>query len=144
MTAVLSACIFKTISKLVTFAVAIFILKMEENKQRFHHSRLYYFKNGENTTGTQRKRLAPCVEKVLWGTECVTVVCRVSCWSFLSGRCSVATRLVGVSGNKIKTLIENNQCYSTGEIADILKISKSMKLLVKMQSVSFYFMEKTK
>ena len=55
---------------------------------------------------------------------------------------AMATRLVGVSGNKIKTLIENNQCYSTGEIADILKISKSMKLLVKMQSVSFTLWKK--
>ena len=46
-------------------------------------------------------------------------------------------RPVEVDSDQIKTLIENNQCYTTGEIADILKISKSIKLLVKMKNVSF-------
>ena len=48
-----------------------------------------------------------------------------------------------VESNQIETLIENNQHYTMWEIAEILKISKSIKLLVKMKSV-FYFMEKTK
>ena len=48
---------------------------------------------------------------------------------------------VEVDSNQIETLIENNQCYTTWEIANILKISKSIKLLVKMKNV-FYFMEK--
>ena len=40
--------------------------------------------------------------------------------------------------------IENNHlCSTTWEITDILKISKSIKLLVKMKYV-FYFTEKTK
>ena len=34
-------------------------------------------------------------------------------------------RPVEVDSDQIKTLIENNQCYTTWEIADILKISKS-------------------
>ena len=34
-------------------------------------------------------------------------------------------RPVEVDSDQIKTLIENNQCYTTQEIADILKISKS-------------------
>ena len=51
-------------------------------------------------------------------------------------------RPVEVDSDQIETLIENNQHYTTQEIADILKISKSIKLLVKMKSV-FYFMEKT-
>ena len=42
-------------------------------------------------------------------------------------------RLVEVISDEIWTLIENNQCYTTREIADILKISKSIKLLVKMK-----------
>ena len=33
--------------------------------------------------------------------------------------------------------IENNQCYAMRETDNILKISKSMKLLVKMKNVSF-------
>ena len=34
-------------------------------------------------------------------------------------------RPVEVDSNQIETLIENNQCYATREIADILEISKS-------------------
>ena len=45
-------------------------------------------------------------------------------------------RPVEVDSNRIKTLIENNQCYTTWEITDILKISKSINLLVKMKTVS--------
>ena len=52
-------------------------------------------------------------------------------------------RPVEIDSDQIETLIENNQCSTTREIADILKISKSIKLLVKMKNVS-YFMEKTK
>ena len=46
-------------------------------------------------------------------------------------------RPVEVDGNQIETLSENKQCYTMWEIADILKISKSIKLLVKMKDVSF-------
>ena len=51
-------------------------------------------------------------------------------------------RPVEVDSDQIKTLIENNQCYATWEIADILKISKSIKLLVKMKNVSFILQKK--
>ena len=40
--------------------------------------------------------------------------------------------------------MENNQRYTTWEIADILKISRSIKLLVKMKNVSFILWKKTK
>ena len=46
-----------------------------------------------------------------------------------------------VDSDQIETLTENNQCYTMREIANILKISKSIQLLVKMKNVSF--MEKT-
>ena len=46
-------------------------------------------------------------------------------------------RPVEVASNQIKTLIENNQLSSLQEITDILKISKSIKLLVKMKNMSF-------
>ena len=39
---------------------------------------------------------------------------------------------VEVDSDQIKTLIESNKCYITWDIADILKISKSIMLLVKM------------
>ena len=52
-------------------------------------------------------------------------------------------RPVEVDSNQIEALIENNQHSTMQETGDILKISKSIKLLVKMKNVS-YFMEKTK
>ena len=45
---------------------------------------------------------------------------------------------VVVDSTQIETLIEDNQCYSAWEIADILKISKSIKLLVNIKNVLFY------
>ena len=51
-------------------------------------------------------------------------------------------RPVEVDSDQIKTLIENSQCYVTWEIADILKISKSIKLLVKMENMSFVLRKK--
>ena len=51
-------------------------------------------------------------------------------------------RPAGVEGDQIKTLTENNQHYTTQEIADILKISKSIKLLVNMKHVSFILQKK--
>ena len=47
------------------------------------------------------------------------------------------SRPTEVDSDQIKTLIENNQFYTRWEIADILKISKSIKLSVKMKNVSF-------
>ena len=46
-------------------------------------------------------------------------------------------RAVEVDSDQIKTLIENNQCYTTQEIANTLNIFKSIKLLMKMEYVSF-------
>ena len=53
-TAVITAFIFKNVSKLVNFCVALLILKMEENKQHFWHTMLYYFKKSKNATETQK------------------------------------------------------------------------------------------
>ena len=44
---------------------------------------------------------------------------------FLLDHAPQSDRPVEVDSDQIKTLIENNQCYATREIADILKISKS-------------------
>ena len=57
----------KTISKLVTFCVAVLILKMEENTQHFQHITLYYFKRGKNATETYTKKIC-----VLYGEGAVT------------------------------------------------------------------------
>ena len=52
------------------------------------------------------------------------------------------SRPVEVDSNQILTLIENSQPYTTWEIADIFKISKSINLLVKMKIVSFSLQKK--
>ena len=46
-------------------------------------------------------------------------------------------RLVEVDSDQMEALIENNQHSTTWETASILQISKSIKLLVKMENVSF-------
>ena len=51
-------------------------------------------------------------------------------------------RPVEVDSDQIETLTENNQRYTTGELTDRLKISKSIKLLVKMKKVSFILQKK--
>ena len=48
-----------------------------------------------------------------------------------------------VDSNQIEILIENNRHPTMWETADMLKISKSIKLLMKMNSV-FYFTETPK
>ena len=45
--------------------------------------------------------------------------------------------------NRIETLIENNQCYTTWERANILKISKSITVISENEKAAFYFMENT-
>ena len=47
-------------------------------------------------------------------------------------------RLVEVDSNQIETLTENNQCYTMWEIANILKISKSIVIGENKRCVLFY------
>ncbi|MCG5651127.1 hypothetical protein L0P53_14440, partial [Holdemanella sp. DFI.5.21] len=61
-TAVISACIKKSLSKLVNFCVATLILKMEENKQHFWYIMLYYFKKGKNKLKSKKKKIVQCIE----------------------------------------------------------------------------------
>ena len=51
-------------------------------------------------------------------------------------------RPVEVDSEHIETLTENNQRYSTPETADIRKISRSIKLLVKIKTMSFILQKK--
>ena len=117
---------------------------MEENTQHFQYIMLYYFKRGKNATETQKKICA------VYGEGAVTDgTCQKWFAEFCAGDLSLddapqTGRPVEVDGSQIKTLIENNQGYATREIADILKISKSIKLLVKMKNVSFILRKKLK
>ena len=82
------------------------------------------------------------MERVLWPIKCIksglqSCMLEISSWMMLH---SQVDQFVG--SDPIDTLIEENQCYTMQEASDIPKISKSIKLLVKMKNV-FYFMEKT-
>ena len=72
-----------------------------------------------------------------------SVICRVSCWRFLLDDAPRLGRPVEVDGDQMEPLTENNQCYPTWEITDIIQISKSIRLLVKMNNVSFILWKKT-
>ena len=71
------------------------------------------------------------------------VVCKVSRWRIshwvvLQGWVD-QLKLMAIK----QTLTESNHHYTTQEIANILKISKSIKLLVQMKNVSFILWKKT-
>ena len=88
MTAVLSVCILKNLSKLVNFCAAILILKMEENTQHFWRIVLYYFKKGKNTTEMQKKTCAVCAEGAVTDRTCQSglrsVVPEIPRWTMLT------------------------------------------------------------
>ena len=67
---------------------------------------------------------------------------KVTGWGFSLDNAPQSGRPVEVDSNQIKTLTENNQYYTMQEIAGILKIPKSIKLLVKMKNVSFILWKK--
>ena len=107
------------------FCIAILILKMEEKKQHFWCITLYYFKKGKNTTEMQKKICA------VYGAGAVTDrMCQKWFAKFRSGDFSLdnaprSGRPVADDSDQIETFIESSQQYTTREIADILKISKS-------------------
>ena len=99
---------------------------------------LYYFKIGKNTTEMQKKKIC-----TVYGEGAVTDQMFQKWFAkFQAGDFSLddalwSGRPVEVDSDQMETLIENSQGYTTWVIADILKISKSIKLLVKMKDVSF-------
>ena len=70
------------------------------------------------------------------------MVCEVCAGDFSPDNAPRSGRPVEVDSDQIETLIENNQCYTMPEIANIFRISKSIKLLVKMKKCVFYCMGK--
>ena len=79
--------------------------------------------------------------------RCCDQICQKWFVKFCAGDFSLGDappsgRPVEVDSNQIETLIENNQCYTMWERADILKISKSIKLLVKMKNVCLFYRKK--
>ena len=76
--------------------------------------------------------------------ECVkrrlqSFVLEISLWTMFHSQVDQ----LEVDSDQIKTLIKNNQCYTTQEIVNTLKISKSIKLLVKMKMCLLFYGKKT-
>ena len=102
--------------------------------------RFIIWRKVKNTSGVQKKKKKGLCS--VWRRYCdwsntLKVVCKVY-------DAPQSGRPAEVDSNQIKTLFKNHQHYTTQETANILKISRSIKLLVKMKNVSFIFMEKKK
>ena len=122
-------------SKLVNFCTAILIGTWKKICNIF--GILCFIISRKVKTQLQcKKRFVQGMEKVQCLTERVRVVCKVLFRDFSLDAAPWLGRPIEVDSDQIKTLIENKQCYTMQEIADILKISKSIKLLVKMKNVS--------
>ena len=98
---------------------------MEEKKQQFWHIMLYYFKKGENATETQKKICAVYGEGAVTDRTCQKWFVKFRAGDFSLDDAPQLGRPGEVDNDQIETLIENSQRYTTWEIADILKISKS-------------------
>ena len=101
---------------------------------------LYYFKKHKNTTET--KDLCSVWRRCWDWPNVSTWFVRFPAGDFSLDGASWSGRPVGADSDQIETLIETNQCYTTRNIPDILKIFKSIKLLVKMKNVPFILQKK--
>ena len=124
----------------MNFCVAILILKMEENNQHFRYIMLYYFKKCKNAIEMQKKVCAGYGEGVVTDRTCPKWFAKFRAGEFsLDDAVPRSGRPAEVDSDQIQVLIDNNQHYTMWETANILKISKSIKLLVKMKNVPFFY-----
>ena len=98
---------------------------MEEKKQHFQHTMLYYFKKGKNATEMQKKICVVYGEGAMTDWTCQKWFAKFCAGDFLLDDAPRSGRPVEVDSDQIKTLIENNQHSTMWEIADTLKMSKS-------------------
>ena len=127
--AVLSVCILKNLIKIGEFLCGHFNIK---NGRKYVTFLAYYcfIISRKATTHLKCKKniCAVYLEGTVTDQMCQKVFCGVLCWRFLTGRCSTSSgRPVEVDSNQIETLRTINVGYVG--IANILKISKSIKLL---------------
>ena len=121
----------------MNFCVAILIVKMEEKMQHFWHILLYYFKKGKNAIKNTKKICAMCEEGAVTDPTCQRWFTKFHTGNFSLDDALWSGRPVEVDSDQMKTLIKKNQCSTTWEIVNILKVSKSIMLLVKMKNMPF-------
>ena len=98
---------------------------MDQKKQHFWHIMLYYFKKGKNATEMQKKICAVYGEGAVTDRMFQKWFAKFRAGDFSLDDAPQSGRPVEADSDQIETLTENNQRYTTREIADILKISKS-------------------
>ena len=86
---------------------------------------LYYFKKGKNATETHKKTCAIYEEGAVTDRMCQKWFVKFRAGDFSLDDAPQSGRPVEVDSNRIETLTENSQHFTTLEVADILKISKS-------------------
>ena len=84
----------------------------------------------------KKKNLCSIWRRCCDWSNVLKVVCTISCWRFLTGWCR-SSRPIEIDSDQTETWIEDHQHSTTEELAGILKIFKSIKLLVKTKSMSF-------
>ena len=85
---------------------------MEKNKQRFWPIMFYYFKKGKNTTEIEKEIYAEYEESVVTDQICQKWFAMFRAGDFLLDDAPWLGRPSEVDSDQIKTLIENNQCYT--------------------------------
>ena len=91
---------------------------------------LYYFKKGNNTTEMHRKICAVYGEGAVTDQTCQKRLAKFHIGDFLLDNAPRLGRPVEVDRDQIETTIENNQRYTTREIADISKYpNQALKIL---------------
>ena len=102
-------------------------------------SMLYQFKKGRKA---KKKICTVCGEGATTDRKCQKSFVKFYAGDFSLNNAPQSGWPVEVDSNQIDRSSENNQHYTTQKVANILKISRSIKLLLKVKNLSF--MEKTK
>ena len=110
--------------------------------QHFWHIMLYYFKKGKNTTEIQKKICAVRGKGAVTDCTCQKWFSKFHAGDFSLDDGPWSGGPAEVASDQIETFGESNQCYTMQEIANILKISKSIQLLVEVKNVSFILQKK--
>ena len=89
----------------------------------------------------KKKIFAVCRESSVTDQKCQKWFSKFPAENFSVDDALWLGRPVEVVSDQIETFIENNEHYTMQEIADILKISQSITLLVKMKNVSYILLK---
>ena len=110
--------------------------------QHFQHVMLYYFKKGKNAAELQRTICAVYREGAVTDQMCQKWFAKFCPGDFSLDDAPRSGGPVEVDSDQMETLTENNQRYTTWEMANIPKISKSMKLIGESEKCLFILQKK--